>query len=119
MNKDYKVKLGGKNRVFTFGLLFIGEVLERMELDYNEFFTTVGKSPMKYTHIIMFESLKNTYKKDGLDLDFTENDIITWLESELFSGYHIIQGFLLAFMGTQKNNTPIESNNKNSNVKKK
>ena len=118
MQKELILKLGGKERKFTFGLLFIGEVLESLDVDYNTMLNKVMKNPFKYAPILMFESLQNTYRKDKLVYDFTQDDVITWLESEELFGTDSILEFINVFTGTNENKTPIESDG-NSDVKKK
>ena len=119
MIQEIKLKLNGKEREFSFGIIFLGEVLERLDLDYNSMLVKVSKNPFKYAPILMYESLKNTYKKSKLDVDFTEDDIVNWLEKEELMGVDIMLAFINAFMGTQDNKTPVENDVDNEDVKKK
>ena len=106
MIQDLKLELGGKERTFTFGIVFIGEVLERLDIDYNELLQKCIKNPFKYAPILMYESLKNTNVRIGKELDFTENDLVGWLESEELLGSDKIIKFIQAFLGTNDNKTP-------------
>ena len=106
MIKDLKLELGGKERHFTFGILFIGEVLERLDIDYNQLLNKAIKNPFKYAPILMYESLKNTYVSKDNVIDFTEKDLVGWLESEDLLGSDKIIKFIQAFLGTNDNKTP-------------
>lgn len=119
MIKDIKLKLGGKNRVFSFGLFFIGNVLERLDIDYHTMLEKVSKNPFKYAPILMAESLKNTYSKEKKEVDFTDNDIIEWLEKEDLLGVDSMLKFINAFLGTQENKTPLNEADNDKKVSKK
>lgn len=117
MIQEIKLKLGGQDRLFTFGIIFLGEVLERLDVDYHTLLEKVQKNPFKYNPILMYESLRNSYRIEKKDLDFTEEDVVLWLEKEDSFGVSVMMSFLSAFMGTQDNKTPIEDVDK-ENVKK-
>lgn len=118
MQKELVLKLGGKDRTFTFGLFFIGEVLETLDIDYNTMLNKVVKNPFKYGPILMYESLKNTYKRDKLNIEFSQDDVLIWLENEELFGTDAILEFINVFTGNNENKTPIESNGKESSKKK-
>ena len=109
MIQELKQNLGGEERTFTFGLTFLGNVLERLDFDYNELLLKSSKNPFKYAPILMFESLKNTAAKTGDKVDFTEGDLIEWLENEETFGADKIVEFIHVFMGTNENKTPVEN----------
>ena len=108
MIQDINLKLGGKKRFFTFGIVYLGNVLEILDVDYGEMLNKVAKNPFKYAPLLMFESLKNTYIKEKKEIDFTESDIIAWLEVEELMGVNLMLSFINAFMGTQENKTPLD-----------
>jgi len=109
MIQSIKLDLGGQERHFTFGITFLGEVSERFEpLGLEEVILKAIKHPAKYTPLLMFESLKNTYFKERKDLDFVEQDIIDWLELEPSYGADKINKFLEIFLATNENKVPVE-----------
>ena len=121
MIRDIKLKLGGEVRDFSFGITFLGEVLERLDVDYTTMLNKVSKNPFKYSPILMYESLKNTQNRIGKEPEFTEKDVIDWLNQEENLGVDVMLSFINAFMGTQENKTPeIEVEDEDiDNVKKK
>ena len=118
MIQELKLTLGGKKRKFTFGILFIGSILDRLEVDYLEMFNVLGKNLVKHFPMLIYESLKNTYVSEGKDIDFTEKDIINWLNKEPLNGMNIIRQFEIAFMESLNNPVPNDEV-KNDSVKKK
>lgn len=120
MKQILKLKLGGKNRVFTFGIVFLGELLDRKEFeDYDDLLQKVSKNTFKYAPILMYESLVNTCRKNSTDVDFTESDLINWLEKDYEKGLADMLEFIQFFFGTNENKTPTEETNKTDTVKKK
>ena len=119
MIQEIKLKLGGKEREFTFGITFLGEVLERLDIDYNELLNKVLKNPFKYAPVLMFESLKNTANRINSSVDFTEKELVLWLEKEENLGVDLMLKFIHAFLGTNENYTPLNDSEKADDVKKK
>lgn len=118
MIQDIKLTLGGKKRKFTFGLLFIGSVLKRLNTNYIDMFNVLGEDLIKHSPMLFFESLKNTYRIEKKDLDFTEDDIEIWLNKEPFNGIGLINEFEQAFTQSLNNPLPVDEDKKD-NVKKK
>tara|TARA_R110000851_G_C12664310_1_gene521796 strand:+ start:37 stop:393 length:357 start_codon:yes stop_codon:yes gene_type:complete len=118
MIQEIKLKLGSEERRFTFGIIFLGNVLETLELDYNSMLMKVSKNPFKYAPILMTESLNNTARKERLDASFTLDSVVDWLESEDVMGVDIMLKFIHAFIGTNDNPTPTEDSAEGD-VKKK
>lgn len=122
MKQQIEIDLGGKKRKFTFGILFLGNVLERKEFDdFDDLMQKVMTNYIKYTPILMFESLVNTANKYGKDVDFTERDILNWLDDKPLYGVTEINKFINVFVGATDNKTPLDNNETNAkeNVSKK
>jgi hypothetical protein len=120
MQQSLEINLGGKNRTFTFGILFLANALERSEFeDYNDMLLKLSKNPFKYAPIMMYESLVNTYKKNKQDIDFTETEIQDWLDEDYADGMNAMLLFINVFMGNTENKTPIEDNKNAKGSKKK
>lgn len=109
MIQEIKLELGGKKRVFTFGLTFLGEVMEKHDpLTLEEIILKAVKFPAKYVPSLMFESLRNTALMNNETVDFTQIDIIKWLEKENSYGADIITEFLTTFLESTDNKTKVE-----------
>lgn len=120
MIQKIKLELGGKERLFTFGLTFLGEVMEKHEpLTLEEIILKSVKFPAKYVPSLMFESLRNTAIMNGENVDFTQVDIVKWLELEESYGADKITTFLTTFLDTTKNKTDNSEVEVTEGVKKK
>jgi len=120
MKQQIELHLGGKKRKFTFGILFLGNVLERENYeDYNDLLIKTQKNPFKHAPILMYESLVNTCNKYQKNIDFTESDVIEWLDRDYIKGADNVVKFLQVFFGTNENKTPIENETNEDAPKKK
>ena len=120
MTQELKLKLGGKTRKFTFGILFIGQVLKRLKVDYIEMFKVLSDDLVLHFPMLLFESLSNTYKSEEKYIDFTEKDVVKWLNKEPLNGIGLVSDFELAFMQSLNNEVPVENEvEEPKNVKKK
>jgi hypothetical protein len=120
MKQQIELHLGGKKRKFTFGILFLGNVLERdLYEDYNDLLIKTQKNPFKHAPILMYESLVNTCNKYQKEIDFTENDVVNWLDKDYIKGADNVVKFLQVFFGTNENKTPTENENNQNEAKKK
>lgn len=118
MKQYLELHLGGQKRVFTFGILFLANALERVEFeDYNDMLLKLSKNPFRYAPIMMFESLVNTYNKNKQEIDFKESDIQDWLDEDYAKGMNDMLLFINVFMGNTDNKTPIEDGKKGSKKK--
>lgn len=119
MKQQLELSLGGKKRKFTFGILFLGSVLERDEFeDYNDLLIKTSKNPFKYAPILMYESLVNTANKYNKKVDITQEKIIEYLDKDFEDGVNKMLSFINVFMGNSENKAPIKSD-KESTTKKK
>ena len=109
MKQQIEINLGGRKRKFTFGILFLGNVLERKEFtDFDDLMQKLTANYIKYTPILMYESLVNTCNKFDNEVDFTEKDILNWLDDKPLYGVTEINKFVNVFVGATDNKTPLE-----------
>ena len=109
MKQQIELDLGGRKRKFTFGILFLGNVLDRKEFDgFDDLIEKLGVNYIKYTPILMYESLVNTCNKFNDAIDFTEIDIINWLDEKPMYGINELNDFVKVFTGSTENKTPLE-----------
>jgi len=81
---ELKIELGGKERLFSFGLAFLGELLEHFDMDMAELGAKMARNPFKYQPLIMFLSAKHACELNDIEMDFTHSDVISWVEAEPF-----------------------------------
>ena len=122
MKQQIEINLGGRKRKFTFGILFLGNVLERKEFtDFDDLMQKLTANYIKYTPILMYESLVNTCNKFDDEVDFTEKDILNWLDDKPLYGVTEINKFVNVFVGATDNKAPLDDKGETAkeNVSKK
>ena len=110
MKQFLDLKLGGENRRFTFGVVFIGEVLEELDIDFNDLISKMSKNTFKYVPILMYHSLVNSYLKERKEQDFDKQDLNNWIDAEENLGIDKILEFVNAFIASTNNNISEENN---------
>lgn len=96
-----EIKLNDKNFKCEFGLGFLGECLENLDLSVVQIGEKLDKNPFKWIPTLMYESLKYSQ-----DIDFTLKDLIKWLDNE--EGKKTMNDFLLAFVKSLTKDVPKE-----------
>lgn len=76
MNKKiikFKLPDGGeKEFTFWYGTGFLGNVIDLTELDLDSLVASIDKNPFKYIPILMHESLKYGFEREGKECPYTK-----------------------------------------------
>lgn len=80
--QELKIKLGGKNLGFSFGLGFLGEALEELNLGLDSLMFKISNNPFKYIPELMYLSSKYYYELNGEEFNLTKKDVYSLLEKE-------------------------------------
>ena len=96
------VEIGEKKFICSFGLGFLGDCLEDLDLSIVEIGEKLDKNPFKWVPILMYESIK--YSNGSLD--FSKNDLIKWLDDDNDKGGKTMNDFVLAFLSSLTKNVP-------------
>ena len=106
---EIKLKIDGKEYVFTIGLGFLGELLEETNLSLDEIVPKMIKNPFKWIPLAMFHSAKYSCELEGIDVDFSIKSILKGIENEK-GGINCSQtlDFMRALNKSMISNTPIE-----------
>lgn len=99
MSKAIEIVVNEKTLKCSFGLGFLGECLENLDLSVLEIGEKLDKNPFKWIPILMYESIK--YSKE---VDFSIDDLIEWLDDE--DGKATMNTFLLAFINSLTKDVP-------------
>ena len=99
MSKAIEIVVNERTLKCSFGLGFLGECLENLDLSVFEIGEKLDKNPFKWIPVLMFESIKYSG-----DVDFTIKDLIEWLDNE--DGKVTMNKFLLAFVDSLKKDVP-------------
>tara|TARA_R110002072_G_scaffold41627_1_gene116640 strand:+ start:328 stop:702 length:375 start_codon:yes stop_codon:yes gene_type:complete len=115
MQQQIEIELGGIKRKFTFGILFLGNVLDRKEFtDFDDLMHKLTANYIKYAPTLMYESLVNTCNKYDKTVDFTERDVLNWLDDKPLYGITEINKFVNVFVGSTDNKTPVSDEKKSA-----
>lgn len=77
-----KLTINGKELEFSFGLGFLGELLEETGKDITEVLTSLDKNPYKFIPLAMFVSCKYAYESKGKQLDFDRFKFFEWIDKD-------------------------------------
>ena len=72
-----KIKLNGNEYTYSFGLGYLGELLENLDLSVFEIGKKLDKNPFKWIPELLYENLK--YYND---IDFSKGDLLEWLDND-------------------------------------
>lgn len=75
-----KLKIGERDLEFTFGLGFLGEILEETNLGIDEMMEKMDKNPFRMIPLLMYHSARFTLDLRGKKCDFALSDVIGWVE---------------------------------------
>jgi hypothetical protein len=103
MNK-LDIEVGKRRFTCSFGLGFLGECLENLDLSITDIGDKLDKNPFRWIPILMYESIK--YPKD--ELDFSKGDLIEWLDNDGDKGTKTMNSFVVAFLNSLTKNVPKE-----------
>ena len=79
-NKKWSAKLGGQDRVFYFGLGFLGIFLDLTSIRAEEITEKMRENPFKVMPQLIYSSLIYQYKKEGVEPDFNVFDVGEWID---------------------------------------
>lgn len=118
MNK-IKLTINKREIEFHFGLYFLGELLDELDMSFDEINERLSKNPFKFVPRLMFLSAKYAYTRKGEVIDFSEYTLVDWLEADGGFTNPNIENFLNAFTGSLSKDVPKETEDENVDAKKK
>lgn len=116
--KEVKLTINREKLTFPFGLGFLGECMENLDLSVQEIGSKLDKNPFKWIPVLMHESHKYQCELDDVKLSFSIKELIKLLDNE--KGNVMMNKFLMAFIKSLTDDVPKETTpKKQSNSKKK
>lgn len=115
------MKLKVLNREYNchFGLGFLGEVIDVLDVDYGEFLAKYEKNPFKYVPLVMYQSIKYSTEMEGEKLGFEHKDLINWIDENGGLTNQEMIDFSQAFIKSLTKNVPKEEVSESNEPKKK
>jgi hypothetical protein len=108
MNK-VKIKFDKISVEFHFGLGFLGELLDSVEMGIDEVMEAIGKNPFKIIPIIMHSSASYNAKRKGEEFKYTIYSFIDLIDENGGIAGKPVQLFLEAFTNSMTQDVPKES----------
>lgn len=101
MKKAIDIQIGNESYHCPFGLEFLGECLENLDLNVQEIGEKLDNNPFKWIPTLMYESIK----LDKGELDFTYKEFINRLDEDE-NGQKTMAAFLGAFVDSLRKDVP-------------
>ena len=111
--KSITLNLGGEDRVFYFGLGFLGNLLEKENISINEIDEKLVNNPFKWMPLIMYYSLAFGFTRKNENPLIDAFDVAEWID-EVGMDSTVIIDFFTAFRNSLTKDVP-----KQPEVKKK
>ena len=102
-----KLTINRRELDFTFGLGFLGELLEELDISIDEVITKSGKNPFKWIPLLMFHSASYSINSNGGEIDFTLKELIKWIEQDKKGGV-VVTKFTEAFLNSLKDGLTLD-----------
>jgi hypothetical protein len=115
--KQITLTIGEKERVFYFGLGFLGNLLESENIAMNEIDAKLAENPFKWIPLIMFYSCAFGFKRRNEFPDFDAFDVAEWID-EVGMDSEIVTSFFQAFTQSLTKDVPEDKSKKKIVTKK-
>lgn len=107
--KSITLNIGGQDRVFHFGLGFLGNLLEETNTNMVDFDEKRLANPFKWVPLMMFHSCAYGYIREGKEVDFTLQNMINWIDE---TDVETLQKFNEGFVNSLVKNVPVDTSKK-------
>jgi hypothetical protein len=115
--KQITLNIGGQDRVFYFGLGFLGNLLESENIGINDIDAKLAENPFKWIPLIMFYSCAFGFKRKNENPLFDAFDVADWID-EVGMDNEVVTSFFKAFTQSLVKDVPQEENVKKKVTKK-
>lgn len=80
--KQITLNIGGQERVFYFGLGFLGNLIEKSGVGMHEIDSKIQENPFKWMPEIMYHSVAYGFIKQNEIVPFTAFDVVDWIDTD-------------------------------------
>ncbi len=103
-----KLKLGGKERGFKFGLGFLGEAIKNLGFSITDLDEELNKNPFKVIPELMYQSALYNCMRANETPDFDKFSFVDWIDEEGGLGSDVVKEFLEGFTRSMTKDVPKE-----------
>jgi hypothetical protein len=107
--KSIILNIGDQDRIFYFGLGFLGILLEETNTNMVDFDEKRLANPFKWIPLMMFHSCAWGFVRENKSVDFTLQNMIEWIDD---TDVETLQKFNEAFINSLMKNVPIDTDSK-------
>ena len=107
--KSITLNIGGQERVFYFGLGFLGNLLEETDTNMVDFDEKRLSNPFKWVPLMMFHSCAWGFIRESKEVPFALQDMINWIDE---ADVETLQKFNEGFVNSLVKNVPIDTSKK-------
>ncbi len=115
--KQITLNIGGEDRVFYFGLGFLGNLLESENIALTEIDSKLAENPFKWIPLIMYHSCAFGFKRKNEFPLFDAFDVADWID-EAGMESDVVVSFFTAFRQSLTKDVPKEKETKKKVAKK-
>jgi hypothetical protein len=115
--KQITLNIGGQDRIFCFGLGFLGNLLEVENIAFHEIDEKIKENPFKWIPLIMFHSCSFGYIKNNETIPFNKYVFSDWID-ELGVDNEVVTNFFNAFTQSLTKDVPKQLEDKKKVAKK-
>lgn len=106
--KQITLNIGGEDRVFYFGLGFLGNLLEIENISISDFDELEIKNPVRHVNLLMYHSLAWGYIRKNEECPFNKLDVMNWIDDS----YGVVEKFKMALKQSFIKDVPIQPEDK-------
>lgn len=103
--KSITLNIGGEDRTFYFGLGFLGNLLEKENIQFHEIDEKTKGNPFKWIPLIMFYSCSFGYSRKNEFAPFDAFDVAEWIDEVGIDG-SVVSDFFTAFRESLTKDVP-------------
>jgi hypothetical protein len=115
--KQITLTIGGEERLFHFGLGFLGNLLESEKIAMTEIDAKLAENPFKWIPLIMYYSCAYGFKRKGQFATFDAYSFADWID-EVGMDSEVVTSFFKAFMESLTKDVPEDKSKKKIVTKK-
>jgi hypothetical protein len=115
--KQITLTIGGEDRLFHFGLGFLGNLLESEKIAMTEIDAKLAENPFKWIPLIMYYSCAYGYKRRNEFPNFDAFDVAEWID-EVGMDNEVVTSFFQAFTQSLTKDVPEDKSKKKIVTKK-
>lgn len=114
--KQITLNIGGEDRIFYFGLGFLGNLLESENIAMTDIDDKIKENPFKWIPLIMFYSASFGFKRKNEFAPFDAFDVSEWID-EIGMDSEVVTSFFTAFTLSLTKDVPENKDKKKVNKK--